>query len=86
MAAEVADGGRISLAHFDEAGLGESLEGLTHGGPGHAEHLGQTPLTGQHVTGLHVAAEHLRDDLLEDVFGYRSTIDGLQGHPPTMAG
>jgi hypothetical protein len=48
-----------------------------HRGPGHAENLGEAPLAGQRLAGLHIAAEYLTDDLLEDVLGNRSPVHRL---------
>ena len=84
--AEVTHGRGVALADLDQTRVAEPLERLADGGAGHAEHLGEPPLAGQRLAGLHVAAEHLGDDLLEDVFGDRSTVDRLQGHGPSMAG
>ena len=77
VAAEVAHGGGIALTDFDEPGLGEPLDRLTDRGPRHAEHLGEPSFAWQRLAGPHVAAEHLGDDLVEDVLGDRSTVDGL---------
>ena len=78
--AEVADGGGVALTHLDQAGGGESLERLADRGPRHPEHLGEPALAGQRVAGLHFSAEHLVDDLLEDVLGHGSAVHRLQGH------
>ena len=77
VAAEVAHGGGIALTDLDQPGLGEPLDRLADRGPRHPEHLGEPAFAGQRFAGLHVAAEHLGDDLLEDVLGYRSTVDRL---------
>ena len=52
------------------------------GRPGHTEKLGEPALAGQRSPRLHLAAEHVGDDLLEDVLGYRAPVDRLQGHGP----
>ena len=83
--AEVAHGGGIALAHLDQAGAPIRVECLTHGWAGHAEHLGEASLAGQRLPGLHLAAEHVGNDLLEYIFGYRTTVHRLQGHVPRMA-
>ena len=80
VAAEVAHGRGVALTHLDQAGGGQPLERLADRGAGHAEHLGEPALAGQRLTGLHLTAEHLVDDLLEDVLGHGSTVHRLQGH------
>ena len=68
--AEVPHRGRIALAHLDQAGGRDTLERLAHRRAGYPEHLGEAALAGQRLTGLHLSAEHVGDDLLEDVLGY----------------
>jgi hypothetical protein len=86
MATEVTHRGGVALTHFDESGFSQALERLPDRGSRYAEHLGEPPLTRQSLTRGHVAAEHLGNDLLEDVLGYRPTIYRLQCHAKTMAG
>ena len=62
----------------------DTLERLAHGRPGHPEHLRKAALAGQRLPRLHLAAEHVGKDLLEDIFGYRTPVDRLQCHGPTM--
>ena len=84
VAAEVAHGGGVALTHLDQTGRGEPLERLAHRRAGDSEHLGEPALAGQRLSWLHLAAEHLGDDLLEDVLGHRSAVHRLQGHGPSV--
>ena len=84
VAAEVAHRGGVALAHLDQARGGDPLERLAHGRPRHPEHLGEATLAGQRLTGLHLAAEDVGDDLLEDVLGDRASADRLQCHAPSL--
>ncbi len=85
VAAEVAHGGGVALTHFHQAGRGEPLERFAHRRAGDSEHLGEAALARQRLPGLHLAAEHLGDDLIEDVFGHGSAVHRLQGHAASRA-
>ena len=85
MPAEVAHRGRVPLTYLDQACRRNALQCLAHGRAGHSEQVGQTALAGQRLTRLHLSAEDLGDDLVEDVFGHRTPIHRLQGHKTRMA-
>ena len=77
MPAEVAHGGGVTLAHLDQAGRGYPLESLPDRGPRHPEDLGEAAFAGQRLPRLHLTAEHLIENLLENLFGYRASTHGL---------
>ena len=74
------------MAHLDQTSLREPLEGLAHGGTGDTEHLGETTLAGQRVTGRELAVDDLAEELVEDVLGDEAAGDGFQGHVTTVPG
>jgi len=74
------------VAHLDETGGGKPLQRLANSGPGYAENVGQLALAGQGFAGLHLPAEHVGGDLLENVFGHRSTFHWLQRHALSVNG
>ena len=78
--AEVAHRGAAAVAHLDQPGLGEPLEGLADGGPGDAQHLGEPTLAGQGVPGGELAVDHLAEELVEDVLGDEAAGHRFQGH------
>ncbi len=77
---EITHGGDITLAHLDQTGRRQPLERLADGRPGHPEHLRHPALAGQRFSGLHLPAEHIGSDLLEDLFRHRSANHRLQRH------
>src|SRR3954470_4847823 len=86
MAAEVAHGGGIAVTHLHQTSRGEPLERFAHRGAGDSEHLCQAPLARQGLAWLHLTAEHLGDDLLEDLLGHGSAVHRLQGHAYSVPG
>ena len=82
---EVAHGGAAPVADLDQPGLGQPLQRLADGGPGDAQHLGETPLAGQGVTGGQLAVDHLAEELVEDVLGDEPAGYRFQGHAAESA-
>ena len=80
MAPEVTHGGETAMAHLDQTGRRKPLEPLTDSGPGYAEDIRQPALAGQRLAGLHLPAEHVGGDLLENLLRHRSTSHRLQRH------
>jgi len=80
VAAEVAHGGGVALPYLHQTRGAEPLERFTHRRAGDSEHLCEAALARQRLPGLHLAAEHLGDDLIEDDFGHGSAVHRLQGH------
>ena len=65
------------MTYLHQTSRREPLERLPYGGARYTEYLGEAALAGQGLAGLHLAAEHLGDNLLEDVFGYGSAVHRL---------
>jgi hypothetical protein len=75
---------RITLTDFDQSGRNDALERLADRRPGHPQHFGQPPFAGQGFARLHLAAENLGEDLLEDVLRDRTSVHRLQRHAISM--
>ena len=80
MPTEVANRGGVTLTDLDQADRAEPVESFAHGGPRNAQNLGQPAFAGQLIAGLQRAAEHLVDDLLDDILGDRASGHWLKGH------
>ena len=64
---EIAHGGDAAMAHLDQTGRRQPLKRLADSGPGYPENVCQAALAGQRRAGLHLAAEHIGRDLVEDL-------------------
>lgn len=77
MATKVANRSRISLPHLDETRRRDAVERFTDSRPRNTKNLGEATFTGQRFSWLEFATQDVGQDLLKNIVGDGTPIDGL---------